>query len=252
MSPQVREDNLTSGTVGDRPCLPGPDSVSHFLDHTNYCRRVQRPAKIRQKYATITDRGTGSPCTRSMITCESAAAAVRGGAVIRQFAGPIGLRRKSARDLVTAADEQAQAAIFELLTQAFPDHRAAGRGTSRRRTARARRASWFGRWTRLDGTTNFVHGFPHWCVSVALLRDGQPIVGSVYDPNRDEHFWAAEGHGSFLNGDRLTVADPGELESGAGRLQFRPRSDRGIGGNPAIPAIGLRGLKRCGAPGPRR
>lgn len=58
----------------------------------------------------------------------------------------------------------------------------------------------------LDGTTNFVHGIPYFCISVALTYKGVPQVGAVYDPLQREFFYAARGQGAFLNGERIAVS----------------------------------------------
>ncbi len=58
----------------------------------------------------------------------------------------------------------------------------------------------------LDGTTNFLHGIPHFAISIGLVRDGEPIAGVVYQPLTDEMFWAEKGQGSFVNERRLRVS----------------------------------------------
>ncbi len=58
----------------------------------------------------------------------------------------------------------------------------------------------------LDGTTNFSHGFPYFCISVALAHNGIPIVGAIYNPSRDEIFTAYTGGGAFLNGHKISVS----------------------------------------------
>jgi len=58
----------------------------------------------------------------------------------------------------------------------------------------------------LDGTTNFVHGYPHSAISVALVHERRPVLGAVYDPARDELFWAEEGLGATRNGEPIQVS----------------------------------------------
>jgi myo-inositol-1(or 4)-monophosphatase len=58
----------------------------------------------------------------------------------------------------------------------------------------------------LDGTTNFLHGIPHFAISIALERDGELVAGVVYEPVHDEMYWAERGQGAFLNGRRLRVS----------------------------------------------
>ena len=65
----------------------------------------------------------------------------------------------------------------------------------------------------LDGTTNFLHGLPHFAISIALERDGEIIAGLVYDPIKDERFWAEKGGGAFLNDRRLRVSSRRNTEA---------------------------------------
>ncbi len=64
----------------------------------------------------------------------------------------------------------------------------------------------------LDGTTNFSHGFPHFCVSIALLKEGLPKVGVIHDPIKSFTFYAIKGQGAYLNGKRLQVSQQTQLE----------------------------------------
>src|SRR5947209_9730494 len=80
----------------------------------------------------------------------------------------------------------------------------------------------------LDGTTNFLHGIPHFAISIALERDGEIVAGMVYEPTRDEMFWAEKGVGAYLNDRRLRVSGRrqlGEAVIGTG-LPFRDRGDQ--------------------------
>src|SRR6202008_3701671 len=79
----------------------------------------------------------------------------------------------------------------------------------------------------LDGTTNFLHGIPHFSISIALERDGEIVAGVIYEPTRDEMFWAEKGHGAYLNDRRLRVSarrQLGEALIGTG-IPFRGRGD---------------------------
>jgi myo-inositol-1(or 4)-monophosphatase len=111
---------------------------------------------------------------------------------------------KAAADFVTVADTESQKAILEVLRQRFPEHHVLSEeGVSE--TPKGYR------WVvdPLDGTTNFIHGFPMFCVSVALELDGQAVVGVVYDPVRDELFSALRGQGAWLNGRPIRVSSLG-------------------------------------------
>jgi myo-inositol-1(or 4)-monophosphatase len=113
--------------------------------------------------------------------------------------------KKGAIDLVTEVDLACERMCRDVLAERFPDHDilaeelSAGPGE----VARARY-----RWVfdPVDGTTNYAHGLPIFCASLALELDGQPIVGAIYDPSRRELFTAETGQGAFVNGARLKVS----------------------------------------------
>ncbi|HKZ70402.1 MAG TPA: inositol monophosphatase family protein [Anaerolineales bacterium] len=105
-------------------------------------------------------------------------------------------------DLVTEYDHRAEAYIVAELQKAFPDH--AIRGEEGARVNSGAEYEWL--IDPLDGTTNFAHGLPIFAVSMALAQRGDPIVGVIYDPSRDELFTTAKGEGAHLNGNRLRVS----------------------------------------------
>src|ERR1051325_1469335 len=82
----------------------------------------------------------------------------------------------------------------------------------------------------LDGTTNFLHGIPHFAISIALERDGEIIAGVVYEPTRDEMYWAEKGAGAYLNDRRLRVSARRQLAEavvGTG-MPFRERGNQPV------------------------
>ncbi|MBI1777247.1 MAG: inositol monophosphatase [Proteobacteria bacterium] len=111
--------------------------------------------------------------------------------------------KKGPADFVSAADLQAEKTLRQELAKARPDFgmlmeesgAAEGRDTSHR-------------WVvdPLDGTTNFLHGIPHFCISVGLERDGEPVAGVIYEPVRDQLYWGEKGGGAYLNDQRLRVS----------------------------------------------
>jgi myo-inositol-1(or 4)-monophosphatase len=113
--------------------------------------------------------------------------------------------RKRHNDFVTEVDRDAEAAIIEIINRAYPDHailaEEAGEAGNRRGTSEYR-------WLidPLDGTTNFIHGFPQYAVSIALEHKGLITQAVVYDPNRNELFTASRGRGAFLNDKRIRVS----------------------------------------------
>ena len=79
----------------------------------------------------------------------------------------------------------------------------------------------------LDGTTNFLHGIPHFCISIALEKNGQLVAGLIYDPIKNEMFWAERGQGAYLNDRRIRVSarrDLGEAVVATG-IPFRAKGD---------------------------
>src|SRR5262245_44069741 len=123
-------------------------------------------------------------------------AAKAAGRVLLDWQGRFSIRRKGANDVVTEADQAAQDAIFKAIERRFPKDGFVGEEGGNVRTDAKRR------WIvdPLDGTSNYVHGMPFFCVSIALEVDGQPVVGVVYDPVRNECFAASAGEGADCNG----------------------------------------------------
>jgi len=119
-------------------------------------------------------------------------------------------RKSSAIDLVTEADREAEAAVIATIHRAFPDHAVLAEESG----ATAHRSEH--RWIvdPLDGTTNFAHGFPQFCVSIACERHGKVQTAIVYDALKRECFTATRGRGARLNGKLIRVSTQNRL-SGA-------------------------------------
>ena len=131
-------------------------------------------------------------------------AVVRAGDLhLAKFGRGVRVDKKSAIDLVTEVDVEVERMFRALVAERFPDHDVLAEefGDSGARGARHR---WV--FDPLDGTTNFAHGVPIFCASLALEIDGVAAVAAVYDPNRKELFTAEAGEGSWLNGERLAVS----------------------------------------------
>ncbi|MDQ2833845.1 MAG: inositol monophosphatase [Acidobacteriota bacterium] len=140
------------------------------------------------------------------------------GALLRGFyAKGVTTEYKGDVDLVTEADRASEAMIVEKLKEAFPSHGVYGEeGT---RSGLESEFRWYV--DPLDGTTNFAHGFPVFCVVLGLERrakglaanaDGEMVAGVIYDPLRDEMFSAERGKGAWLNQRRLAVSKTGVLQ----------------------------------------
>jgi myo-inositol-1(or 4)-monophosphatase len=117
---------------------------------------------------------------------------------------------KGAGDFVSNADRKSEDTIREALTHARPAY-----GWLGEETGEDPGRDGIHRWIvdPLDGTTNFLHGVPHWAVSIALERKGEITAGVVYDPVKDEMFTAEKGAGAWLNGRRLRVSGRREMSA---------------------------------------
>lgn len=123
------------------------------------------------------------------------AAARLAGKVLEEWGEKFTVSEKGPSDLVTEADVAAQRAIFDLLHGRFPSHGFLGEeGLNRPGNSEFR-------WVidPLDGTSNYVHRFPYYCVSIGLEWNRELVVGVVFDPTRNEMFSAAKGLGATLN-----------------------------------------------------
>jgi len=111
---------------------------------------------------------------------------------------------KSANDFVTEVDQHAEQVIIETLLQAYPGHGILAEESGRSMGAKDSEFVWI--IDPLDGTTNFIHGFPVYAVSIALAHRGVVQQAVVYDPSRNDLFVASRGRGAFLNDRRLRVS----------------------------------------------
>lgn len=151
---------------------------------------------------------------------ESALAAARAaGQVIREnFGRPVHTEHKGPTDFVTEIDRRCELLIREALREAHPEIGFWGEEFGRRHDDGP--ATWIV--DPLDGTKNFVHGYPFMAVCIALLRHGQLVMGVVYDPLRDEMFHAVRGGGAFLNERRIEVSRHRELVDAMVVTSFNP------------------------------
>ena len=111
--------------------------------------------------------------------------------------------RKGVADFVSNADHAAEATIREILTHARPDW-----GLLMEESSETRHADQQARWIvdPLDGTSNIIHGLPHFAISIAAEVQGEVVAGLVYQPLTDESFWAEKGKGAWLQDRRLRVS----------------------------------------------
>ena len=153
-------------------------------------------------------------------------AARKAGAIINRGANDIErltIHRKRHNDFVSEIDHAAESAIIQVLKEAYPAH-----GFHAEESGKDRAKNEFV-WCidPLDGTTNFLHGFPQYCVSIALLHHGVPEQAVVFDPNRNELFTATKGSGAYLNERRIRTSKLDTLKDaliGTG-FPFREKAD---------------------------
>jgi myo-inositol-1(or 4)-monophosphatase len=125
-----------------------------------------------------------------------------GALLLESFRRRIGFEYKGDVDLVTAADRASEQLITARLRTRWPEHDIVGEEGTRVESGAEYR--WY--IDPLDGTTNFAHGFPVFCVSLGLEYKGELLAGVIYDPTRDELFAAERGGGASLNGQRIRVS----------------------------------------------
>src|SRR5690606_32720840 len=117
----------------------------------------------------------------------------------------LSVARKGPRDFVTEVDTAAESAIIEILQTAYPDHAILAEESGLQgKQDEVPEYQWI--IDPLDGTTNFIHGFPDYAVSIALAQRGVITQAVVYDPTRNELFTASRGGGAFLNDRRIRVS----------------------------------------------
>jgi len=206
-----------------------------------------------------------APATGPLDLCAAidvaVSAAHAGAALLQSYAhhrDDLVIDRKARNDLVSQADREAEAAILAVLRERTPGYGIIAEETG---GAAAGPATWY--IDPLDGTTNFLHGIPHYAVSIALVAHagtqasagepiGQdtPVVGVVYDPCREELYTAVYGIGSWLNGRRISCSRTATLDDAVVATGF-PFRDFSFAGQymPMLhDAINLtRGVRRMGA-----
>ncbi|KON79588.1 inositol monophosphatase [Azoarcus sp. PA01] len=134
-------------------------------------------------------------------------AARRAGTVINRASMQLDIltvQTKSPNDFVTEVDQAAEAAIIEVLRDAYPEHGILAEESGESAESANSEYQWI--IDPLDGTTNFIHGFPQYAISIALAKNGVLEQAVVFDPTRNELFTATKGRGAFLNDRRIRVS----------------------------------------------
>jgi myo-inositol-1(or 4)-monophosphatase len=135
------------------------------------------------------------------------AAREAGSLLTEMQAAPFTIEKKGEVNLVTDADRGAEALIRRIILEKFPGHDFMGEEG----TASNQKSRYLWVVDPLDGTTNYAHHFPVWCVSICLLENRNPIAGCVYNPNLNECFTAERGNGAYLNDKRIEVSKTATL-----------------------------------------
>jgi myo-inositol-1(or 4)-monophosphatase len=134
-------------------------------------------------------------------------AARAAGAIINRAAldvESVRISQKQVNDFVTEVDHASEAAIIETLLTAYPDHGIWAEESGKTHGAKNAENVWI--IDPLDGTTNFIHGFPVYCVSIALAVKGKVEQACIYDPSRNDLFTATKGRGAYMNDRRMRVS----------------------------------------------
>ncbi|SLN37600.1 Inositol-1-monophosphatase [Aquimixticola soesokkakensis] len=133
------------------------------------------------------------------------AARMAGRSLVKDFREVENLQvsRKGAGDFVSKADIAAEKIVYDILTEARPTYGWVGEESKAKDGQDPTR-----RWIvdPLDGTTNFLHGLPHWCISIALEHKGEIVSGVIFDAAKDEMYWAEKGSGAWMNESRIRVS----------------------------------------------
>ena len=118
--------------------------------------------------------------------------------------------KKGIADFVTSADLNSENTIIKVLQKAYPKIKIISEETSPDTASNLNEKKWIV--DPLDGTFNFLHGLPHFAISIALMIEEEIISGIIYDPIKDELFWAEKGVGAFLNDKRIRVSGRNQLK----------------------------------------
>lgn len=134
----------------------------------------------------------------------------------------INVVEKDRMDYASEVDRLAEVAVVKELRRAYPEYAVLGEEYGEQKGSKgASRYTWV--IDPLDGTSNYLRGFPHWCVSIALCEGPEPLHGVIFDPLRNELFTASRGAGAQLNEKRIRVAERKDLAGATIATGFHPR-----------------------------
>lgn len=157
-------------------------------------------------------------------------AARRGASVISRASFDLSVlkvSKKQHNDFVTEVDQAAEEAIIDVLKKAYPDHAILAEESGASDNLHDDNENvWI--IDPLDGTTNFIHGFPQYCISIALQQRGQITQAVVYDPTRNDLFTASKGAGAYLNEKRIRVSKRDKIADALIGTGFPFRDTKGL------------------------
>lgn len=157
-------------------------------------------------------------------------AARRGASVISRASFDLSVlkvSKKQHNDFVTEVDQAAEEAIIDVLKKAYPDHAILAEESGASANLHDDNENvWI--IDPLDGTTNFIHGFPQYCISIALQQRGQITQAVVYDPTRNDLFTASKGAGAYLNEKRIRVSKRDKIADALIGTGFPFRDTKGL------------------------
>lgn len=129
-------------------------------------------------------------------------------------------------DLVTVADKKSEEKILSIIQANFPEHAFLGEEGGTHDVEQKSEYLWIV--DPLDGTTNFAHDFPHFAVSIGLVKNGEIFMGVVYDVFKDELFWAAQDTGAYINSNPIEVSKISELKKSLLATGFPSWKDKAL------------------------
>ena len=158
------------------------------------------------------------------VTLAEEAAREAGKLIVRHSLEPREVNYKGKSDIVTKTDRQSEELVLGRIRNRFPEHAIVAEESGS--SATGSEFCWYV--DPLDGTTNFAHGFPMFCVAIALEHRGEVVMAVVYDPLREELFKAVKGQGAFLNDQRLRVSTTPSLDESLLATGFPPSARANI------------------------